>query len=105
MIFNQIVTAIRAPLVDGPYGEQRDWDNAVPVYSGPASLQYRNTDDIGISGDETDFERATIYMHYGEFQRHDRVEVSGDVWEVEGIPFSRQLYRIRYTKVYVRRVT
>jgi hypothetical protein len=104
MIFNRIVTALRAPLVETAYGKKRDWDHAESVYSGPASLQYRSTDDIRPIDDEAALERATLYMHHGDFQKEDRVEVDGNVWEIEGIPFSRSLFRVRYTKVYVRRV-
>lgn len=104
MIFNKIVTARRAPLVEGVYGEYRDWENAVSVYSGPASLQYRSTDDLQPVDDEGAFEKATIYMYRGDFQKDDRVYVDGQVWEVEGVPPNRSLFRIRYVKVYVWRV-
>lgn len=103
MIFNKIVTAYRAPLVSTGYGERRDWGSAEIVFSGPGSLQYRSTDEQPIDSEIADTE-ATIYLRTGDFEKGDRVLVDGEFWEVVGEPLSRELFRLRYVKVYVRRV-
>lgn len=83
--YDETAVILRAPLVDGPYGnQQRDWDNATPTDSpgwgfAPRSQEGTTSDSpsvvVGLTG----------YGPSGaDVLPTDRVEVRGQVYEVEG---------------------
>ena len=88
MIFPYGETAVilRAPLVDAGYGNQeRDWDNATPTESPGWAFAPRPGDETTTSDSPSVIVGLTGYGPPGaDVLPTDRLEVRGDVYEVEG---------------------
>ncbi|WDZ87188.1 phage head completion protein [Micromonospora cathayae] len=78
------VTRVRAPLVDGPYGnQQRDWDNAT-AQPYPAEVQpVSSTEDV-VNQQQTVTRWRMFLGADADLEATDRFEWDGGTYEVDG---------------------
>ena len=84
--YGETAVILRAPLGDGPYGNQeRDWENAVRTDSPGWGFAPRSNDENTTAGSPSVIVGLSGYGPPGvDVLPTDRMEVRGEVYEVEG---------------------
>jgi hypothetical protein len=84
VVLSETVIRRRAPLVDGPYGNQvRDWENAPPV-TYPAEVQPVSSAEDVVDQQRT-VTRWRLFLGPGaDLEATDRIEWDGATYEVDG---------------------
>lgn len=77
----------RAPRVSTAYTTRPDWDQAVKVWEGTASVQPDKTYESFSPARDQSQERLSVFLPYGAVVASgDRVKLGGHFYEVDGEP-------------------
>lgn len=84
MILRDKVTRLRAPLVDGPYGNQtRDWANATAVTYAAEVQPVSSTEEV-VNQQRTETRWRLFLGPSADLEATDRILWDGDTYEVDG---------------------
>ncbi|QCX75709.1 hypothetical protein C9F11_10145 [Streptomyces sp. YIM 121038] len=90
----------RAPTMETAYTSRRDWDQAVMVWSGLASVQPASTHEDPSPARDVSQERLRLYLPLSAVVEHtDRLRIEGRWYEVEGEPERHSQTSRRHTRL------
>lgn len=86
-MFSDPVEVWRAPRVRGTYASPPDWDQAVKVWQGFASVQPDKAYESYSPARDQSQERLSVFLPYTALvSSGDRVRIDGHMYEVDGEP-------------------
>lgn len=106
---SDIISVLRAPVITDSYNRSiRDWDNAVVVKTGRASIQHYLALEEAVDR-QTETEAGRLFTDTpdmkGQIQAEDRVIYDGRTWEITSPPEEFRLFgRYHHTEMFLKLV-